>query len=152
MNLIQYDQYTIQRKLYFFFLQNAALSGFVLSSPNLHFHSFSFFQLVGPIKPHNQTWTRPRGWKNQNGERHQCTESLLTSGNGLKEENKTYLTFFSWIHSRAISTVEVLGKSFHIFKGTLGHVTQFFFFQYSFHKITRSSKSEWKMGWGNIKS
>ena len=57
MNLIQYDQYTIQRKLYFFFLQNAALSGFVLSSPNLHFHSFSFFQLVGPIKPHNQTWT-----------------------------------------------------------------------------------------------
>ena len=86
------------------------------------------------------------GEQNQNGERHQCTESLLTSGNGLKEENKTYLAFFSWIHSRAISTVEVLGKSFHIFKGTLGHVTQFFFFQYSFHKITRSSKSEWKMG------
>ena len=29
---------------------------------------------------------------------------------------------------------------------------QNFFFQQLFHKITRSSKSEWKMGWSNIKS
>ena len=51
-------------------------------------------------------------------------ESLLTSGNGLKEEKKTYLTFLSWIHIRAISTVEVSGKGFHIFKGALSHVSQ----------------------------
>ena len=63
------------------------------------------------------------GEQNQDRERHQGTESLLTSGNGLKEENKTYLTFLGWIHSRAISTVEVLGKGFQIFKGSLGRVT-----------------------------
>ena len=127
MNLIQYDQYTIQRKLYFFFTK-CCIVGVCPLITKPAFSQFQFFSAGGTNQTTQSDMDRhgqdQGGEQNQNGERHQGTESLLTSGNGLKEENKTYLTFLSWIHSRAISTVEVLGKGFHIFKRALGHVTQ----------------------------